>query len=129
MSERVKVSELADDGDAVLDAIRRKLLHPEVAARMPVRRAKVIVVTAGEIRKAAESNPGHRVARVYRRAVAGKRDKARVAVDAADLQALLANTEVKTTEEVVDGARVITKLMNDELPLPAAADVESPSSD
>lgn len=126
MSERVKVSELADDGDAVLDAIRRKLLHPEVAARMPVRRAKVIVVTAAEIRKAVESNPGHRIAKVYRRAVAGKRDKARVAVDAADLQALLANAEVKTTEEVIDGARVITKLMNDDLPLPVA---ESPSSD
>lgn len=125
-SDKVKASELASDGDAVLDAIRRKLLHPEVAARMPVRRAKVIVVTAAEIRKAAESNPGHRVAKVYRKAVAGKRDKARVAVDAADLQALLANTEVKTVEEIVDGARVITKLMNEEFPLPVA---ESPSSD
>lgn len=125
-SDRVRVSELVGDGDAVLDAIRRKLLHPEVAARMPVRRAKVIVVTVAEIRKAAESNPGHRVAKVYRRAVAGKRDKARVAVDAADLQALLANVEVKTVEEIVDGARVITKLMNEEFPLPVA---ESPSSD
>jgi hypothetical protein len=122
-SDKVKASELASDGDAVLDAIRRKLLHPEVAARMPVRRAKVIVVTAAEIRKAAESNPGHRVAKVYRKAVAGKRDKARVAVDAADLQALLANVEVKTVEEIVDGARVITKLMNDDMPLPVAESV------
>ena len=126
MVKSVKVSELAGDGDAVLDAIRRKLLHPEVTARMPVRRAKVIVVTAAEIRRAVDTNPGHRVAKVYRRAVAGKRDKARVAVDAADLQALLNNTEVKTVEEIVDGARVITKLMNEELPLPA---VESPSSE
>lgn len=119
-SDKVSVSELVGDGDAVLDAIRRKLLNPEVAARMPVRRAKVIVVTAGEIRKAAESNPGHRVAKVYRKAVAGMRDKARVAVDAADLQALLANVEVKTVEEIVDGAKVVTKLMNADLPFPVA---------
>lgn len=120
MSERVKVSELADDGDAVLDAIRRKLLRPEVAARMPVRKAKVIVVTVAEIRRAVDANPGHRVARIYRKAVAGMRDKAKVAVDAADLQALLANVEVKTVEEIVDGAKVVTKLMNADLPFPVA---------
>jgi len=127
MSDKVKVSELMGDGDdKVMEAIRRKLLKPEVAARMPVRKSKVLTVTVAEIRRAVDANPGHRVAKVYRKAVAGKRDTLRVAVDAADLQALLANTEVKTTEEVVDGARVITKLMNEELPLPVA---ESPPSE
>ncbi len=95
--------------DSVLDTIREKLYQPPADQRMPVRKCKAVRLSVAEVRKAVARNPGHRVAKVYERATAGMPTSAYVVLDSSDMQSLLDNTEVRTVEEIVDGARVITK--------------------